>query len=152
MKFVGTTKSGKIRCTRKDGETKNYLATERVVEYAKENFKKDDIVIGQFKGGKLTKLTKRQPKSDNKVGTSYRNGAYQEKMLERSAVASASTALTAIKGVTVDNYEELFKNLITLALGVINGKKEELKEEAEDALEDELDDELEDEELEDEEA
>lgn len=150
MKFVGVTKSGKIRCTRKDGETKDYLATERVAEYAKENFKKSEVVIGQFKGGKLTKLTKMQPKSEGKSGTSYRNGSYQEKMLERSAVASASTALTAIKGVTVDNYAEILKHLITITLDIITGNKDVKKEEV---VEDELIDEdgLEDGELDDEE-
>lgn len=121
MKYVGITKGGKIRCTRKDGETKDYSAEKPVIEYAKNNFKKDDIVIGEFKKGVLVKLSKRQIKQD--TTKSYSNNYKNSDNIDRqSAVKSASVALTAIDGITVDNYEEVYTNLIVMGLNAINGK------------------------------
>lgn len=156
MKYVGVTKSGKIRCTRKDGQTKDYKAKTGVVSFAKDNFKKDDIVIGEFEKGILTKLSKIKYKKNSYNGGTQNN--FNKRSLDfQSAVKSASQALTGIEGVTESNYEEIYKTLINIGLQVITGQKTTIESQVgtleEDTLEeteklDEIEEDLDEEELE----
>jgi len=131
MKYVGITKTGEIRCTRKDGETKNYKAEEAVVAFARKAFKKDDYVVGEFTAGVLVKLEKYQSKKSgynggNKGGC---NNASSGNIDAQSAVKSASQAITGLTGlITLQNYTEIYKSLITIGLNAITGSAKTTKD------------------------
>lgn len=123
MKYVGITKSGKIRCVRKDGEQKDYKTSDAVVEFARKTFKKGDLVTGKFEKGVLVKLSKIELKNNTYKGKSYNNFSNKGNTDAQSAVKSAATALAGISGVDVNNYTEIYNNLIDIGLNKILNKK-----------------------------
>jgi len=123
MKYVGITKSGKIRCIRKDGEQKDYKTSNAVIEFARKTFKKGDLVTGKFEKGELVKLSKIELKNNTYKRKFYNNFSNKGNTDAQSAVKSAATALAGISGVDINNYTEIYNNLIDIGLNKILNKK-----------------------------
>jgi hypothetical protein len=117
MKLVAIGQT-KLKCEKKDGEVKDYKASSAVISYAKKALKKGDNLTCEFTKGEITKISKYVPKSG---GTYSNNSKYtsnnnQDKMAERSAVASACTAITSVDGVTVKNVTKVLQEIIDVCL------------------------------------
>lgn len=80
--------------------------------------KEGQNINATWENGKITDVTIPEKKPFKKGGGNYQGKANFD---SQCAVKTAGNALKGIDGVTVENYEEIFRNLINVGLNLIVG-------------------------------
>lgn len=150
MRFIGIVKKGgkrQIKYKKEDETISSKPAPDAVCDFAKKTLKEGESFYAEWSADfkQITRVTKSNPKKKSYSGKGYNNYKDSRSIDSQSAVKSASTALTAIKGVDTDNYADIYGKLIEVGLKYIKNdvkKAVEAKgEEKEEMEEVEVDDE-----------